>query len=161
VIFSRPGIGLIAGLALLAGACQFSVEAKRATPAVNAAVIPVSIRSSGAVHVFKVEVARTPAEQARGLMYRTEIGVDAGMLFLFNPPERAAFWMKNTYIPLDMLFIRPDGTVARVAANTTPLSLEPIDAGETVGAVLEIAGGRAAKAGIREGDKVNWPGGPR
>jgi uncharacterized membrane protein (UPF0127 family) len=83
------------------------------------------------------------------------------MLFLFDPPQRASFWMKNTYIPLDMLFIRADGTIARIAANTVPRSLEPVDAGEVVAAVLEIAGGRAAAVGIRAGDQTSWPGGPR
>jgi uncharacterized membrane protein (UPF0127 family) len=152
---------LIAALALVAGACQSSAEVARTDPAATAApVAPLSIRSGDTVHAFKVELARTPAEQARGLMYRTALASDAGMLFLFDPPERASFWMKNTYIPLDMLFIRGDGTIARIAANTTPLSLAPVDAGETVSAVLEIAGGQAAASGIREGDRVSWPGGP-
>jgi uncharacterized membrane protein (UPF0127 family) len=154
--------GLIVALALLAGACQPAAEVAPAdTPAATAAPLtPVTIRSGEVVRMFQVEVARTPAEQARGLMYRPALAPDAGMLFLFDPPERAAFWMKNTYIPLDMLFIRGDGTIARIAANTTPLSLAPVDAGETVVAVLEIAGGRAAGSGIRAGDRVSWPGGP-
>jgi uncharacterized membrane protein (UPF0127 family) len=159
VILSGLRAGLIAALALWAGACQSSGEVPRADQAA-AATIPVSIRSGETIRLFKTEVARTPSEQARGLMYRTALAVDGGMLFLFDPPEHAAFWMKNTYIPLDMLFIRADGTIARIAANTTPLSLAPVDAGETVAAVLEIAGGRAAATGIHEGDRVSWPGGP-
>ena len=75
-----------------------------------------------------------------------------------DPPRRATFWMRNTLVPLDMVFIRADGTVARVAAMTTPLSLDLVDAGEDVGAVLELAGGRAAQLGIATGDKVRWKG---
>lgn len=160
MIYSGPRVGLIAALALFAFGCQSSAEVARTNQSASVSLVPVHIRSGKAVHIFRVELARTPAEQARGLMYRTELGADAGMLFLFRPPQRASFWMKNTYIPLDMLFIRSNGSIARIAANTAPLSLEPVDAGETVVAVLEIAGGRAAAAGIREGDHVSWPGGP-
>lgn len=147
-------------LAALAGGCR-SAEAVRAEQAASATpTIALGIRSADAHHSFQVEVARTPAEQARGLMYRTALAPNGGMLFLFDPPEYAAFWMKNTYIPLDMLFIRTDGTIARIAANTTPHSLEPVPAGELVGSVLEIPGGRAAELGIKQGDRVSWPGGP-
>jgi len=69
----------------------------------------------------------------------------------------ASFWMKNTLIPLDMIFIRADGTIARIEANTAPLSLDPVAAGELVGAVLELAGGRSAELGITAGAKVEWP----
>lgn len=161
MICSGPRVGLLLALALAAGACQSSAEVARTDQSAPVPRIPLSIKSGKAVHVFKVEVARTPAEQSRGLMYRTELGADAGMLFLFSPPERASFWMKNTYIPLDMLFIRANGTIARIAANTTPLSLESVESGEAVVAVLEIAGGRAAAIGIGEDDHVSWPGGPR
>jgi uncharacterized protein len=155
-----PRSGLFLLLSAFAGGCQ-SAEAGRADQVAPAAsTIPLRIRSGNAAHLFKVELARTPAQQERGLMYRTSLAPDAGMLFLFDPPERAAFWMKNTYIPLDMLFIRTDGTIARIAANTVPLSLEPVDAGEPIGSVLEIAGGRAASLGIRQGDHVSWPDGP-
>lgn len=162
MIPSWPRAGLLIAAALLAGGCQPSTAVATNTQAASpaAALVPLSIRSGDRAHVFKVEVARTEEEQAQGLMYRTTLAPDAGMLFPFDPPRDASFWMKNTYIPLDMLFIRPDGTIARIAANTEPLSLAPVDSGETVLAVLEIAGGRAAEAGIREGDKVSWPGGP-
>ena len=148
-------------IALAAAGCR-PVEPVPATQ--SSAVAPtlaLSIATSGGARLFQVEVARTEAEQAKGLMYRTSLAPDAGMLFLFDPPRPASFWMKNTYIPLDMLFIRADGTIARVAANTTPHSLEPVGVGEDVAAVLEIAGGRAAQLGIAEGDTVSWPGGPR
>ncbi len=118
--------------------------------------VPLSIETAKGARTFRVEVARTPEEQAKGLMYRTALAPDAGMIFPFDPPRPASFWMRNTYIPLDMLFIRADGTIAVIAANTTPLSLAPVESGEPVAAVLEIAGGRSAALGIREGDRVRW-----
>lgn len=91
-----------------------------------------------------------------GLMFRRSLAPDRGMLFPFAEPQYAAFWMKNTLIPLDMIFIRKDGTIARIAPMTTPMSLDPVPAGEPVVAVLEIKGRRAAELGIRPGDRVNW-----
>ena len=122
--------------------------------------IPLRIRSDTGTHDFTVEVARTPEEQARGLMFRESLAPDAGMLFPFPRPRPASFWMKNTLIPLDMIFIRADGTIARIAVNTTPHSLAPVGVGEPVAAVLEIAGGRSVELGIGEGDRVAWSGGP-
>ena len=89
-------------------------------------------------------------------MYREALAPDRGMLFPYDPPQIASFWMKNTLIPLDIIFIRGDGTIARIAANTVPLSLEPVQSLEPVAAVLEIAGGRAAELGIEPGDRVEW-----
>jgi uncharacterized membrane protein (UPF0127 family) len=162
VTFSLRAPALFLLFAALTVGCRpaEAVHAEQASAAAPASTIPLIIRSAKGARTFQVEVARTPAEQAKGLMYRTSLAPDAGMIFLFDPPEYASFWMKNTYIPLDMLFIRTDGTIARIAANTTPRSLEPVSAGELVGTVLEIAGGRAAELGIREGDRVSWPGGP-
>ena len=116
----------------------------------------LQIRSGAQTHAFTVEVARTEAEQARGLMYRQSLAPDAGMLFPFSPPRPASFWMKNTLIPLDIIFIRANGSIARIAANTVPHSLDPVAVSEPVAAVLELAGGRAAALGIREGDRVSW-----
>lgn len=151
-----PRGGLLLLLLALAGGCR-SAEVGTAQAAVKASTIALQIRGNHAVQVFNVEVARTADEQERGLMFRRSLPPKGGMLFPFDPPQMAAFWMKNTYIPLDMIFIRSDGTIARIAANTTPLSLEPVSAGETVSAVLEIAGGAAAASGIAEGDRVSWP----
>ena len=120
---------------------------------------PLEIRTAKGVVHYKVEVAATPQEQSRGLMYRTSLPDHGGMIFPMTPPRPASFWMKNTYIPLDMIFIRPDGTIARIAANTIPENLEPVDSGEPVSAVLEIVGGGAAANGIAEGDKVSWKSG--
>lgn len=89
-------------------------------------------------------------------MFRTSLPPNGGMLFPLNPPREASFWMKNTVIPLDMIFIRQDGTIARIAAETVPYSLEFESSGEPVAAVLELAGGRAAALGIAEDDKVSW-----
>lgn len=118
----------------------------------------LTIRSGARSHRFAVEVARTAEEQAQGLMFRKSLGADKGMIFPFDPPRNASFWMRNTLIPLDMIFIRADGTIARIAANTVPHSLDPVPAGEPVAAVLEIRGGRSAELRIREGDRVEWAG---
>ena len=93
-------------------------------------------------------------------MFRTSVAPGAGMLFPMSPPRPASFWMKNTLIPLDLLFIRADGTIARIAANAVPESLALIESGEPVAAVLELAGGEAARQGIAPGDAVRWQGGP-
>jgi uncharacterized membrane protein (UPF0127 family) len=93
-------------------------------------------------------------------MFRERLGPNEGMIFPFPSPRPASFWMKNTLIPLDIIFIRSDGSIARIAANTVPHSLEPVAVGEPVGAVLELRGGRSAELGIGEGDRVSWPGGP-
>jgi uncharacterized membrane protein (UPF0127 family) len=118
--------------------------------------VPLTIHSTNGDHRFTVEVAATPGQQQTGLMFRRSLAGDRGMIFPYDPPQDVAFWMKNTLIPLDMVFIRADGTIARIAANTVPESLEPVPSGEPVVAVLEIRGGRAAELGIREGDRVDW-----
>lgn len=117
--------------------------------------------ADGTAHRFTVEVAATEPQQQQGLMYRPPLAPDAGMLFAPYPPDggppRAAnFWMRNTPSPLDILFIRPDRTIATVAENTVPFSETPVPSGEPVSAVLELGGGRAAELGIAAGDKVTW-----
>jgi uncharacterized membrane protein (UPF0127 family) len=104
---------------------------------------------------FHVEVAADTQSQMRGLMYRTRLPADAGMLFDFHDDDFRAFWMKNTPLPLDMLFIRADGTISSIEPNTTPMSEAPITSRERVRAVLEINGGRAAALDIRPGEKVH------
>lgn len=116
----------------------------------------VTIAQGDKEHRFTVELARTSAEQAQGLMNRTSMAADRGMLFPFAQPKYASFWMKNTFIPLDILFIRADGSVDRIAENTIPESLEPIVSGGEVAAVLELAGGTAARLGIDETATVRW-----
>ena len=112
--------------------------------------------ADGRIHRFTVEVARTDEQQAQGLMHRESLAPDRGMIFPYPTPREASFWMKNTLIPLDMIFIRADGTIARIEENTVPLSLEPVASLEPVVAVLELAGGRSAELGIKPGDKVTW-----
>jgi len=119
--------------------------------------VPLTILSKGKQHNFVVEVARSEQEQEQGLMFRQSLAPDRGMIFPMEPPRQASFWMKNTLIPLDMVFIRPDGTIANIGENAVPLSLDPVISMEPVAAVLEIPGGRAAELGIGPGDKVEWP----
>ncbi|KQZ69462.1 hypothetical protein ASE06_01170 [Sphingopyxis sp. Root214] len=122
----------------------------------SAATIPVTITAAGKAHVFNVEVASTDEEQDRGLMFRTSLPEGGGMIFPFKKPRIGSFWMKNTLIPLDMFFIRADGSIDRIAENTIPESLEPVVSGGEVSAVLELAGGTAAKLGIDETAKITW-----
>lgn len=112
------------------------------------------VTQGGQKQSFQVEVARNDADRAQGLMFRRSMAPDRGMLFDFGRVEPVSMWMQNTYLPLDMLFIRPDGTIARIAANTEPLSTRTIPSGEPVLAVLELNAGTAAKLGIRPGDRI-------
>lgn len=124
-------------------------------------ILPVTIAGPHGHHLFRAELARTAAEQARGLMFRTDLKPDDAMLFAPYPAEGASpgvanFWMKNTPTPLDILFIRADGTIAHIAENTIPNSETTVSSGEPVAAVLEVVGGRTAETGVGEGDKVSW-----
>jgi uncharacterized membrane protein (UPF0127 family) len=153
----------IAALAAPLAACGADPPANEARAPAPPRVSPagldlasLTVESGGRRHAFTVEVARTAEQQERGLMERRALAPDAGMLFPFDPPRPASFWMRNTLIPLDMIFIRPDGTIARVAANAVPLSEEQIGVEEPVTAVLELRAGRAAELGISAGDRVSW-----
>lgn len=119
-------------------------------------VIPLVVNSAGKTHQFSVEVARTEAEQQRGLMFRTEMGADEGMIFPMSPPRFAAFWMKNTVISLDIIFIGRDRRILNIAANAVPYSEAPIPSDGPAVGVLELNGGRAATLGIKPGDAVAW-----
>ncbi|HUD95359.1 DUF192 domain-containing protein [Sphingobium sp.] len=144
----------------LIAACSSSPSAadKDAPARAAPATLPIVIRSAKGTHRFDVEVARTPQEQEKGLMFRKELAADGGMLFPMNPPRTASFWMKDTLIPLDMLFVHTDGTIAFLQANAQPYSRVPVSAGIPVAAVLELRGGRAAELGIAEGDRLAWGG---
>ena len=115
------------------------------------------IHSGGESHSFTVEVADDDKERARGLMFREELAPDAGMLFDFFDERPVAFWMQNTLIPLDMIFIKDDGTIARVHAEAVPMDRTSVPSGEPVRFVLEIPGGRAAELGIEAGDTLEHP----
>jgi hypothetical protein len=117
--------------------------------------VPLTIRSKNGVHRFTVEVAATPQQQETGLMFRTSVGADRGMIFPYDPPQEVAFWMKNTLIPLDIVFIGVGGKIVRIT-NAQAMDLTPLPSGAPVTGVLEIAAGRAKQLGIREGDKVSW-----
>lgn len=118
---------------------------------------PLVIITKTGTHRFHVEVARTESEQALGLMGRPPLAPDAGMIFPMRPWRPASFWMKNTPSSLDIIFIAPGGKVLRIAPRTTPLSLQPIESGGVVEAVLEIGAGRSAEIGLAIGDQIKWP----
>jgi uncharacterized membrane protein (UPF0127 family) len=146
-------------LALSAAACQPGAgeSPKLERSAAGLEQVPLTIRTAaGAEHRFTVEVARTSEEQQTGLMNRPSLAPDRGMIFPHDSPRMASFWMKNTLIPLDIIFVRADGRIVNIAENTVPLSLEPVPSLEPVSAVLELAGGRTAELGIKAGDKVEW-----
>ena len=161
---AKAAIALVVALALGAGGAvaveQGALSGGKAvvTPA---GTLAITIASARGKHRFVVERAATPAAQEKGLMFRTDLTPDGGMLFWPYPaagggPREANFWMKNTPTALDIIFIRADGTIARIAENTVPFSETPVTSGEPVDAVLEIVGGRAAELGIAEGDRVTW-----
>jgi uncharacterized membrane protein (UPF0127 family) len=140
--------GLIAALA---------VVVRMAAPlgaAAGCAPDTVELRGPSGVARFSVEIADTPDEQARGLMFREHMASSAGMLFVFPRPKHAVFWMKNTLIPLDMLFIDATGRVTRVHPQAVPQDETPIDGGDGVKMVLEINGGLAARLGLAEGAEM-------
>jgi uncharacterized protein len=117
----------------------------------------LEIITKNGVHVFAVEVAVTNEERARGLMHRRELPEGRGMLFDFSPDQEVSMWMQNTYVSLDMIFIRADGRILRIAENTEPLSERTISSGGRVRGVLEVVAGTARKLGIAPGDRVAHP----
>jgi len=117
----------------------------------------VIVTKDGQRHVFNVEVATTPAQQETGEMFRKSVPPDGGMLFDWDTPRQSEMWMKNTLVPLDMVFIAADGTIDSIAENTVPRSLRVIASHGQVLATLELAGGTTARLGITVGDKVLAP----
>jgi hypothetical protein len=117
----------------------------------------LEIASKNGVHAFSVEMAVTEAEREKGLMFRKELPEGNGMLFDFHREQEVGFWMQNTYIPLDIIFIRGDGRILRIAENTEPLSTRIIPSNGPVRAVLEVIGGTSRKFGIEPGDRVASP----
>lgn len=114
----------------------------------------IEIVSGSGVHAFAVELATTDAERERGLMFRKELPDGQGMLFDFQRDQPVAFWMHNTYIPLDMMFIRSDGRIMRIEESAKPQSDDYIPSGSPVRAVLEVIGGSSRRLGIKPGDRV-------
>jgi uncharacterized membrane protein (UPF0127 family) len=150
-----------AALALSCAGYGLGQSAARQSAAGSQQLLPVEFATANGARLFRVEVARSEEKQERGLMFRDKLPPNGGMIFPMTPPRVATFWMKNTLIPLDMIFIRADGSIARIAPETIPYSLAPVSSGDPVAAVLEIAGGEAARLGITESDHASWPGGPK
>lgn len=160
-------IAALSAMALALSACSSNAADRAAAPAKTSAepavhpvsglrVVPLTVTSAGKRHRFRVEVAATSAEQAQGLMFRTAMGADEGMIFPMAPARQAAFWMKNTVIPLDIIFIAPDGRISNIAENAVPYSETPLPSTGPVKGVLELNGGRASQLGIHPGDLVEW-----
>jgi uncharacterized protein len=122
-----------------------------------ASVQPLEIVTKSGVQVFSVEMATTEEEKTTGLMYRKELADGHGMLFDFSPEQQVSMWMKNTFISLDMIFIRADGRILRIAENTEPQSTKIIPSGGLAKGVLEVIAGTAKKYGIAPGDRVAHP----
>lgn len=151
----------LSGLILVAWMAAISIQPDvvAAQPASNAEThaaerTAVTLVSAKGRWTFKVEVARTDAERARGLMFRKSLAADGGMLFISDTQQLVGMWMKNTFIPLDMLFIDRRGRIINIAENAKPQSLDIIRSAGPVVAVLEVAGGTAARLGLRPGDRV-------
>ena len=120
-------------------------------------VATLEIRTRTGSHRFTVELARTARQHARGLMFRRRLAPDTGMLFLYRTSQPVTMWMKNTFIPLDMLFVVADGRIVRIAQRTVPHSVQTISSGGPVTAVIEVNGGTAERLGIRTGDRIVHP----
>jgi uncharacterized membrane protein (UPF0127 family) len=153
---NRP---LLLAVAVLGPALMLAVRAQEPTAAQP--TLPTEplriVTKGGQAHRFQVEIAATPQEQMVGEMFRPRVPPDGGMLFVWPAPQESQMWMKNTMVPLDMVFIGADGTIRAIAEDTVPQSLRVIDSGVPVAATLELAGGTAARLGITVGDKVEAP----
>lgn len=152
-------------LALAFAACSPSGGDATAKPSATAPavhpesglrIIPLKIESGKITHEFKVELAATAQEQAKGLMFRTQMGPFEGMIFPHDPPRRASFWMRNTVMSLDLIFISPDHRILNIIANAVPYDETPLPSDGISAGVLELTGGRAAELGLKPGDKVIW-----
>ena len=146
VLANRTRAGLAAALLLAVPLAACSADETR-----------LSIQSDTGNHQFTVQVVDTPETRARGLMYVQELADDAGMLFDFKEVRPVSFWMRNTYIPLDMLFIEADGTILNIHVNARPHDTTSIPSAGPVQFVLEIPGGRSVELGIEAGDQVTHP----
>ncbi len=123
-------------------------------PACATDLTPVTVKTTSGPVILHLEIAITPEEHEKGLMFRTSIPDREGMLFAFSPPQEITMWMKNTLVPLDMIFIDENGIIINIAAETTPKSLDFIPSGGKIKAAIEVAGGTAARYHIAKGDHV-------
>ncbi len=154
----RMGRNGLIGIAFttIAAIGMTAVEARAQDPGLRRDEL--AIESASGTHRFIVELPRTPDEMGRGLMHRRQLAADAGMLFLYPADRAITMWMKNTLIPLDMLFIAGDGRIVNIVERTVPLSLQVIESAEPARGVLEVNGGTARRLGIEPGDRVRYPG---
>lgn len=154
----RRSASLIAVLVLLAaGACQAQdIDEAHLLELDSFPKATLDIQSRKETHRFDIWIAETSRQQEQGLMFVRDLPAARGMLFVANPPRVFNMWMKNTYIPLDMVFIAADGRISSIAANTTPHSLAIVSSNVPVAAILELKGGEAARRALHVGDKVIW-----
>ncbi|UPK40066.1 DUF192 domain-containing protein [Bradyrhizobium sp. 186] len=145
------------GRGWLAAILVIAAFAVASAPIRAASFQPLEIVTKNGVQVFSVEMATTEQEKQTGLMHRKELADGKGMLFDFSPEQEVSMWMKNTYISLDMIFIRADGRILRIAENTEPMSTKIISSQGLAKGVLEVPAGTAQKYGIRPGDRVGHP----
>jgi uncharacterized membrane protein (UPF0127 family) len=145
----RAGLWMAAVAVAVYAFAGFGVQA--------ASLQPLEIATKSGVQVFTVEIATTDEEKTTGLMFRKELADGRGMLFDFSPEQEVTMWMKNTFIPLDMIFIRADGSILRIAENTQPQSTKIIPSMGLAKGVLEVIAGTAKKYGIAPGDRVAHP----
>lgn len=148
--------GCALALLLLAGAAARAADPPR-EPLERLPTATLSVESGGRSHPFTVWIAATEPRRNQGLMYVKSLPASRGMLFLFDAPQVASFWMRNTLIPLDLLFIAPNGRIIRIAENAVPLSEATIESMGVVTGVLEVAGGTSQRLGLRAGDRVRYP----
>lgn len=161
--FSRMVLMGIAALGMAACSGQSSEEVAETPAEVDSAVhpesglpiIPVTLTTDSGAHVVQAEVANDPQSQAQGLMFRTEMGADEGMIFTYDTAAPRSFWMRNTFIPLDLIFIDADGTVVNIERGE-PYVEEPVRSERDSIAVLELNAGRSEELGLEPGDQIDW-----
>lgn len=146
----------LAGAALAVACANSPAPSPDPFPAMPQAEIDVE--TAGGTHRFRVWIAADDPSRTRGLMFVRKLSADRGMLFIFRAPQPAAFWMKDTYLSLDLIFIDPQGQVLNIARDARPFSLTPIESDGPVIAVLELAGGTAERIGLAPGDRIEVPG---
>ena len=150
-----PGEGATARAQTPVAAAPVAADSAR-HPVSGLEVIDLVVERGEKKLPFKVELAASPEAQTKGLMFRTELGDDEGMLFPSAAPEPRSFWMKNTPLSLDIIFVGADGRITNIEDNTVPYSLDPVQSSGFTIAVLELRAGRAKELGIVAGDKVVW-----
>lgn len=145
-------LSLVSAIAAVPGGAAAQGDALQAFPKST-----LEIEAQDGKHRFTVEIAKSPRQQAQGLMFRRRLAADAGMLFLYAQPQIIRMWMKNTFIPLDMIFIGADGRIVSIVERTIPQSLETVSSAKPANAVLEVNGGTVSRLKIRTGDRVRHP----